>query len=149
MKYVARRRSQKMTPSIRRTRRELEATAIISSNAHPVTSDKFLREVIDPERDGKEHKAHHEKRSVMRAPAHHFAHFLRDDSGHRVHGLKDRSQALSEIWNRDPVSGAEQDNHGFADDAAKPEEHGGDDARERRRYEDARDGLEPVGAERV
>src|SRR5664279_1581973 len=120
-----------------------------SSNAHPVTVDKFLREIIYPERDGEKYQAHHEKRAVMRTPAHHLPHFLRDDSGHRVDRLKDRAQALGEIWNRDPVSGAEQDDHGFADDASQPKKYRRDDAGQRSRYEHTADRLEPVCAERV
>src|SRR5204862_6678422 len=102
-----------------------------SSNAHPVAGDKFLREIIDPERNGEEDKAHHEKGPVMRTAADDLTHFLRDDSGHRVHGLKDRSQSLGEIWNRDPVSGAQKNDHGFADDATQPEKYRRDDAGER------------------
>src|SRR5476651_377774 len=116
MKYVARRKAQKTARSVRRVRRDLEAMAIILSDAHPVTSDKLLCEVIDRERDREKNKTHHEERAVMRAPAHHLAHFLRDDSSHRVDGLKNGAQSLCEIRNRDPVSRAKQDYHCFADD---------------------------------
>src|SRR5436190_12872851 len=138
-----------MAPSIRRLRRDLEVTAIMSSNAHPVTSDQFLREVIDAERNGEKHQAYHEKGTVMRAPAHHFAHFLRDDSRHGVDRLKDRAETLAKIRNCDPIPGAKEHDHGFADDTAEPEEDRGDDAGERRRDQDTRDGLEPVRTQRV
>ena len=64
-------------------------------------------------------------------------------------GWKIAPEALREIRNRDPISRAEQDDHGLADDTAQPEQNRGDDARQRRGDEDARDGLQPIRAERV
>ena len=82
----------------------------------------------------------------MRAAAHDFAHLLRDDSSHRVDRLENRADPLREIRDRDPVSGAKQNDHGFADDAAKTKQDGGHNSRERRGHDDARDSLESVRA---
>src|SRR5688500_15741718 len=116
-----------MAPWKKRTRRALAREEIISPDAHPVTGDKFLRQIIDSESDGEKNQADHKKSAVMGAPAHDFAHFLRDDSSHGMDRLKDRAQPLGEIGNGNPVSGTEKHDHGFTDDAAQPEEDSRDD----------------------
>ena len=85
----------------------------------------------------------------MNAAAHHLAHFLRDDAGHGVDRLEERAETFAEIGNLDAVSRAEQDDHRFADDAAKSEQNRGDDSGERRGHEDAPDGLKAIRAQRV
>src|SRR4051794_17358587 len=100
-----------------------------STNAHSETGDELLGEIINSQRNREKHQSDHEKSPVMSAPTHHLAHLLRDNSGHGVDGLKNSAEALGEIRNRNPVSGAEQDHHRFADDPAESEEDGGNNPR--------------------
>src|SRR5262245_66256176 len=101
-------------------RRVLDEAATILSNVHAVAHHKLLCAVVDRQSDGKQHKAHHEKRAVVNAAANYFTHFLRDDSGHGMHRLEKCAKSLCEIRDGDPVSGAEQSHHCFCDDEAQP-----------------------------
>src|SRR5215469_15393259 len=95
-------------------RRLLEEAATMLSDVHAVTHDELLRAIVDGEGDRKQHKPHHEQRSVVDAAANDFAHFLCNDSGHSVNGLEKCAESLREIRNSDPVSGAKQHDHCFS-----------------------------------
>src|ERR1700730_8832111 len=103
------------------TRFLLEGAAFISANAHPVTTDNFLREIIDAQGEDEEDKANHEERAIMNAAAHYLAHFLRDNSRHGVDRLEKCAQTLREIGNGDAISGAKQHHHRLAKYAAQNE----------------------------
>src|ERR1700730_5026513 len=105
------------------TRFLLEGSALISTNAHPVTTDNFLREIIDAQGEDEEDKANHEECTIMNAAAHYLAHFLRDNSRHGVDRLEKCAQTLSEIGNGDAIPSAKQDHHRLANDAAQTEQH--------------------------
>src|SRR6478672_7328376 len=120
-KYVARRDIQNMNVWTK-LRRLLEELATILANAHAVTHDELLRAPVDGESDRKQHQAHHEQRAVMDTAANDLAHFLRDDSRHGVHRLKNCAESLCEIRNSDPVSGAQQHHHCFSDHATETEQ---------------------------
>src|SRR5712664_944972 len=117
-------------PSSKRVRRRFDGAAIMSTDAHSVTRDQSLREIVDPKSERKKNEADHEESAVVNAAAHYFAHFLRDDAGHGVHRLKERAETLGEIGDRDPVSGAQQNHHGLANDATEPEQNRRDDSRQ-------------------
>src|SRR6202011_1240849 len=131
-----------------RLRRCLEGAAIILANAHSVTSHKFLRGIIDAEGDYEKNEPHHKERAIVNAPTHYFAHFLRDDSGHRVHRLKECTEPLGEIGNSNSVAGTKQNHHRLTDDTTKAEQNCGDDPGKGCRHEDTYDGLQAVCAER-
>src|SRR5437868_6948185 len=97
----------------------IRAWSFILSDTHAVPRHQPLREIVDPERDCKKDQAHHEKRAVMGAAAHYFAHLLRNNSRHRVDRLERGAKTLREIGNRNPVPRAEQHNHRFPDHASQ------------------------------
>src|SRR5436190_782331 len=100
------------------------------ANAQAITGDDFLSEIIDPEREKKKDKADHEQGAVMNASANDLSHILRDNAGHGMNGLKECAETFGEIGDCDPVPGAEQHDHGFADDTTEAEQHGGNDTGE-------------------
>jgi len=122
---------------------------LLSSDTHPKTRHQFLREVVDHECDCEKDKTHHDEGAVMRAPADHLAHFLRDDSGHCVDGLKNGAQSLGEIRNRDPIPGAKENHRRLASHPAEPKQDCRNNSRERCRHQHARDRLQPIRAQRV
>ena len=98
------------------------------TDAHPISRDQSLREIVDPQSQNKKNEPDHEESAVMNAAAHNLPHFLGDDAGHGVHRLKERAEALGEIRNRDPIPGAEQNHHRLADDAAESKQDGGNNS---------------------
>src|SRR5262249_21360955 len=98
------------------------------ADAHPVTRDQALREIVDSEREHKENETDHEQRAIMNTASHDFAHFLRDDSGHGVDRLEKCAEPLSEIRDRDAVSRAKQNHHRLADYATETEQDRGNNS---------------------
>ena len=72
-----------------------------------------------------------------------LTHLLGDDPGHGVHRLKYHAQTEAKIRNLNPVSGAKQNHHRFANDTAEAKEDCCHDAGERRRDCNVNDGLQP------
>ena len=93
------------------------------TDAHPVTSHELLGSVIDYQSEREEDEPYHKQGPVVNASTNDLAHFLRDNSRHRVHWLEKSAEALSEIRNRDPVSGTEQDYHRLAYDTTEAQQH--------------------------
>ena len=104
---------------------------------------------MNPQRNREQHEADHEKSAVMGAASDHFAHLLRDNARHRVDRLENRTEALTEVRNRNPISSAEQDDHRLANHATEAEQNRGDNPGERRWDDDASNRLKPVCPERV
>ncbi len=82
----------------------------------------------------------------MEAAADDFSHLLGDDAGHGVGWLEENGEAFGEVGYLDTVAGAEEDDHGFSDDAAEGEHDGGEDAEEGSGQDDAEDCLAAGGA---
>src|SRR5207237_6863791 len=99
------------------------------TDAHSVPGNKFLGEIIDPKGECEQYQADHEERPIMDAPARYFAHFLCNDPGHGVDGLKEGTKALAEIGNSNAITSAKQHHHSLANDTTKPEQHGGENSR--------------------
>ena len=119
------------------------------SDRHAITSHQFLRAIIRRQCDGKEDEPYHEEGAIMDAAANHFAHFLGDDASHGVDRLKQRAQPLGEIGNGDPISRAQQHDHGFANDPAEAEQDRRYNSGKGRGHDYAPDGLEAIRAKGV
>src|SRR5438067_8393293 len=99
-----------MTKSVIRASSFLRHSTFVlrhSSDVHPKPHDEFLGEPVNPQRNREQHEADHEKSAVMGAAPDHFAHLLRDNARHRVDRLENRTEALTEVRNRNPISSAE------------------------------------------